>query len=164
MIDKNYHKQNIDRFYRSIMQLCGNRWGIWFRTAVHRLTHELFRILYRGKEKLFLAIEVSSKENLIWMMKGVTNTHIYISSNTFHINTLYKPTDRFPAARIYFIKSEDHFGSATLVLISNNTGLNQRQWMTPASRSSLMMQGMHNVISRGTRKGKPTLDYLMVYS
>lgn len=61
------------------------------------------------------------------MMKGATNTHIYISSNTFHINTLYKLTDHFPAARIYFIKSEDHFGSATLVLISNNTGLSQRQ-------------------------------------
>lgn len=61
------------------------------------------------KEKPVLAIEVSSKENLIWMMKGATNAHIYISSNTFHINALYEPTDRFPAARIYFMKSEDLF-------------------------------------------------------
>lgn len=59
------------------------------------------------KELPVLAIEVSSKEILLWMMQGATNVHIYISAGVFHFNALYEPTDRFPAARIYFIKSED---------------------------------------------------------
>ncbi|CDH33627.1 DUF6516 family protein [Xenorhabdus bovienii] len=61
------------------------------------------------EERPVLAIEVSSKEILLWMMQGATNVHIYISAGTFHVNALYEPTDRFPAARIYFMKSEDLF-------------------------------------------------------
>lgn len=59
------------------------------------------------EERPVLAIEVSRKEILLWMMQGATNIHIYISRGTFHVNALYEPTDRFPAARIYFMKSED---------------------------------------------------------
>ncbi len=61
------------------------------------------------KEKPVLAIEVSSKEILLWMMQGATNVHVYISAGTFHVNALYAPTVRFPAARIYFMKSKDLF-------------------------------------------------------
>lgn len=61
------------------------------------------------EERPVLAIEVSSKEILLWMMQGATNVHIYISAGIFHINSLYEPTERFPAARIYFLKSEDLF-------------------------------------------------------
>lgn len=61
------------------------------------------------EDRPVLAIEVQSKEVLLWMMQGATNVHIYVSAGIFHINALYDPTDRFPAARIYFIKSEDLF-------------------------------------------------------
>jgi hypothetical protein len=54
-----------------------------------------------------LAIEISTKEILLWMMQGATNAHIYISAGVFHMNALYGPTESFPAARIYFMKTEN---------------------------------------------------------
>ncbi|MFQ2049209.1 hypothetical protein ACK34J_09705 [Aeromonas veronii] len=56
-----------------------------------------------------LAIKVSSKETLLWMMQGATNINVYISENTFHVNALYESNEHFPAARIYFMKSKDLF-------------------------------------------------------
>jgi hypothetical protein len=69
------------------------------------------------EDRPVLAIEVPSKEVLLWMIQEATNVHIYVSAGIFHINVLYDPTDRFPAARIYFIKSEDLFLLAKLVFI-----------------------------------------------
>lgn len=71
-----------------------------------------------------LAIEVSSKETLLWMMQGATNIHIYISADVFYINALYEPTDRFPAARIYFMKSEDLFWVSHIGTYIEQHGIN----------------------------------------
>ncbi|OLF54484.1 DUF6516 family protein [Pseudomonas chlororaphis] len=54
-----------------------------------------------------LAIEVSTKEILLWMMQEATNVHIYISAGVFYMNALYESNERFPAARIYFMKTEN---------------------------------------------------------
>jgi hypothetical protein len=54
-----------------------------------------------------LAIEVQTKEILLRMMQEARSAHIYISAGIFYMNALYSFNDHFPAARIYFMKTEN---------------------------------------------------------
>ncbi|MEP9089451.1 hypothetical protein [Enterobacter cloacae] len=84
------------------------------------------------KEKPVLAIEVSSKEILLWMMQGATDVHVYISAGTFHVNAMYAPTVRFPAARIYFMKSKDLFWFGHIAVYLERHGIK----LTPVDDAS----------------------------
>lgn len=62
---------------------------------------------FLSKQKPVLPIEVRNKEALLWMMLGADDVHIYVASGVFHFNALYKVVDSFPAARIYYLKTEN---------------------------------------------------------
>ena len=58
-------------------------------------------------QKPVLSIQIRDKETLLWMMPGADDVHVYPASGAFHLNAVYKPTDNFPAARIYFLKTDN---------------------------------------------------------
>lgn len=53
------------------------------------------------------SIEMSSQEELLIMMRSADDTHVFIEGGVFHINALYNVTDKFPAPRIYLIKTQN---------------------------------------------------------
>lgn len=58
-------------------------------------------------QKPVLSIQIRDKETLLWMTQGADSVHVYPASGAFHINAVYRPTDNFPAARIYFLKTDN---------------------------------------------------------
>ncbi len=56
-------------------------------------------------DKPVCAFSVESPHKLLHMMKAADSAHMYVDGGVCHFNALYSVTDRFPAARIYFIKS-----------------------------------------------------------
>lgn len=54
-----------------------------------------------------LPVEMRSLQDLEKMLKAADDAHIFVDGGVFHINAVYRVTDRFPAARIYFVKTED---------------------------------------------------------
>lgn len=59
------------------------------------------------ENKPILAVEVSDKEILLWMMQEADHAHIFISGDVIRLNAMYEANERFPAARIYYIQTED---------------------------------------------------------
>lgn len=56
-------------------------------------------------DKPVCTFTVDATHKLLHMMKAADSAHIYVDGGVCHFNALYSVTDRFPAARIYFIKS-----------------------------------------------------------
>ncbi|MFJ2683648.1 hypothetical protein ACIOYV_07890 [Pseudomonas sp. NPDC087342] len=61
--------------------------------------------LKRGKP--VFSIEMGSKEELLTMMQSADDVHVFIENGVFHINAMYNFTDKFPAPRIYLIKTQN---------------------------------------------------------
>jgi len=78
---------------------------------------------FLSEQKPVLPIEVRDKETLLWMMHGADHVHFYIASGTLHLNALYKPADRFPAARIYYLKTENMLVFARVVEFLEQNGI-----------------------------------------
>lgn len=78
---------------------------------------------FLSEQKPVLAIEVRDKGTLLWMMKGADDVHIYVASGVFHFNALYKPADRFPAARIYYLKTENLLDVGRIGVFLEKNGL-----------------------------------------
>lgn len=78
---------------------------------------------FLSKQKQVLPIEVRDKETLLWMMQGADDVHIYVASGVFHFNALYKLTDRFPAARIYYLKTENLLDVGSVGVFFERNGL-----------------------------------------
>jgi hypothetical protein len=79
---------------------------------------------FLSEHKPILPIEVRDKETLLWMMQGADNAHIYIAAGFFHFNALYKSDGRFPAARIYYLKTENLLNVGSLGIFLEKGGLN----------------------------------------
>ena len=78
---------------------------------------------FLSEQKPVLPIEVRDKETLLWMMQGADDVHIYVASGVFHFNALYKPADRFPAARIYYLKTENLLALGSVGVFLERNGL-----------------------------------------
>lgn len=76
-----------------------------------------------SEQKPVLPIEVRDRETLLWMMQGANDVHIYVASGVFHFNALYKPADRFPAARIYYLKTENLLDVGSIGVFLKTNGL-----------------------------------------
>lgn len=59
-------------------------------------------------------VEMRSVEDLMRMLKSADDTHILVDGGVFHVNALYKVTERFPAARLYFVKTPDMMAVASI--------------------------------------------------
>ncbi|MCO1949113.1 DUF6516 family protein [Pseudomonas aeruginosa] len=78
---------------------------------------------FLSEQKPVLPIEVRDRETLLWMMQGADDVHIYVASGVAHFNALYKPVDRFPAVRIYYLKAERLLDIGNLGVFFERNGL-----------------------------------------
>ena len=78
------------------------------------------------QDKPVLAVEVPGKEILLWMMQEADHVHIYINAGVFYFNALYESNERFPAARIYFTKTEDLLQVGRLGVFVEKQGIKLR--------------------------------------
>ncbi|GGZ07977.1 DUF6516 family protein [Pseudoduganella plicata] len=61
-----------------------------------------------------ISIQLRSLDELLRMMKKADSTHIYIARGVFYLNALYSVTNSFPAARIYYLKTQDLMAVAAI--------------------------------------------------
>ncbi|WP_236436690.1 DUF6516 family protein [Pseudomonas syringae] len=87
---------------------------------------QIFGGNFLSEQNPVLPIEVREKEALLWMMQGADDVHLYIASGTFHINALYKPANRFPATRIYFLKTDNMLMLASIGVFLEQNGITLR--------------------------------------
>lgn len=78
------------------------------------------------ENKPILAVEVSDKEILLWMMQEADHAHIFISGDVIRLNAMYEANERFPAARIYYIQTEDLLVLAQLGVFIEKHGIKLR--------------------------------------
>lgn len=70
-----------------------------------------------------LALQMPSVEQLAVMMKSADHVHVFIERGVFHLNALYHYKDNFPAARIYYLKTEDIMAFGTLGIVLQQHGI-----------------------------------------
>lgn len=70
-----------------------------------------------------VSIPMKNQHDLLRMMETADSTHIYIAGGVFHVNALYHFTDNFPAARIYYIKTQDLMALAAIGVFMQKQGI-----------------------------------------
>ena len=68
-------------------------------------------------------VEMRSLDDLMRMLKSADDTHILVDGGVFHVNALYKVTERFPAARLYFVKTRDMMAVASIGVRAQKQGI-----------------------------------------